>query len=282
MYQLIALTLVVCVTGCDDSPLRTAPVSEPAQPPADEAPSLVPGAPSATPGGGSSPTQTSKACSPCTKQGECGGAANHCLVNTATGEKFCGVDCSSGQSCPSGFNCISIQTSTGTIHQCSPAKGTCSSSTTTSPGGSTSSGSGCGTVDEMRAYLLQKLNEIRAKRNLPAYKGDSCLDLVATDGNNEWAAGGPAHGHFMRECLYIVPKCECNWQQENMGMSGGSNRTWQTDIVMVLQNMMAEETYGGGHFLNIVSTKWTRVGTGILCTGSGSSVMVRLTNDFGP
>jgi hypothetical protein len=136
-------------------------------------------------------------------------------------------------------------------------------------------------MDEMRQYSLQRLNAIRAGRNPPPapYALDDCLNGVADAGNQEWAAGGPAHGKFVRECITKVPSCACNWQQENMGYTSGSyQRSWQSEIDGILQSMMSEESYGGGHFQNIVSTKWKRVGVGIICTTNS----LRFTHDFGP
>ncbi len=56
-----------------------------------------------------------KACDPCTSNFECGGPNDLCLQ--ANGKRFCGVDCSSGQSCPSNFVCVSL---TSGAKQCVP------------------------------------------------------------------------------------------------------------------------------------------------------------------
>ncbi|MEW5855081.1 MAG: hypothetical protein AB2A00_40265 [Myxococcota bacterium] len=45
------------------------------------------------------------------QEGECGEPANYCLIDTTdpTGRgHFCGVDCSDGQSCPSGYECSDV------------------------------------------------------------------------------------------------------------------------------------------------------------------------------
>jgi hypothetical protein len=155
----------------------------------------------------------------------------------------------------------------------------------TNDSGSGGAGGLCGQIDQMRTYNLQVLNTIRAGRNppLPPYKLDSCLNNIAAAANKEWASGGSAHGKFVRECITKRPNCKCNWQQENMGASWGTNlaknQTWKQIIERHMNNMMKEEPYNGGHFRNIVSTKWKRVGVGIVCNGIKS---LHLTNDFGP
>ncbi len=41
-------------------------------------------------------------------QDSCGKGANFCLYSTYTGTTYCGVDCSSGQACPNGYDCRDV------------------------------------------------------------------------------------------------------------------------------------------------------------------------------
>ena len=258
--------------------LKSADGSSPSSPPQSPAapPSTPPTSPSTPP---TSPGPVSVLCHACTATADCGGPPDYCLVS-ATGERFCGKDCSSGKSCPDGYSCLTIQAQT-TVMQCVPITKTCQNGSPATPSTPPAGSTGCGTLEEMRQYSVKSLNVIRAGRNppLPPYAEDACLDGVADAGNAEWGAGGPAHGKFVRECITKVPGCACDWQQENMGYAAGTAPTsWQARIDGILKSMMAEEPYSGGHFQNIVSTKWKRVGVGITCTSSS----LRMTNDFGP
>lgn len=62
-------------------------------------------------------------CSPCTVNGECGGAVDLCLNNTLTNERFCGVDCSNTDGlCPPGGFCMDLGNG---MKQCVPPNSTC-------------------------------------------------------------------------------------------------------------------------------------------------------------
>jgi Cys-rich repeat protein len=65
-------------------------------------------------------------CEPCNSDAQCG-ATNQCVTirggNQGGGERACGLDCSTGTSCPSGFAChlIAGQNNVVTAEQCEPA-----------------------------------------------------------------------------------------------------------------------------------------------------------------
>ncbi len=61
-------------------------------------------------------------CGSCSRNNhsQCGGPADLCLTNTATGDSFCGRDCRSA-GCPSGYRCFTI----GRYAQCAPPTGVC-------------------------------------------------------------------------------------------------------------------------------------------------------------
>ncbi|MDF1563878.1 MAG: lamin tail domain-containing protein [Deltaproteobacteria bacterium] len=62
-------------------------------------------------------------CESCSSDAGCGTAEDRCV--TTLGTPFCGVDCSGGGSCPTGYTCTDLG---GTISQCTPVSGTCGSS----------------------------------------------------------------------------------------------------------------------------------------------------------
>jgi len=55
-------------------------------------------------------------CQSCTGSGdnECGGPQNYCVTIGGAGP-YCGVDCSQGQACPRGFDCLPISDGAGNI-----------------------------------------------------------------------------------------------------------------------------------------------------------------------
>jgi hypothetical protein len=61
-------------------------------------------------------------CRPCTAEGACEAAGSICLTNQATGEQFCGVDCSGMGECPRGSQCFDL--GEGNM-QCAPTQATC-------------------------------------------------------------------------------------------------------------------------------------------------------------
>lgn len=49
-------------------------------------------------------------CKPCESDLDCGSSNNFCLrLNSGLDQTYCGVDCSSGQECPRGFECLRIR-----------------------------------------------------------------------------------------------------------------------------------------------------------------------------
>jgi hypothetical protein len=59
-------------------------------------------------------------CLRCERNEDCGGANNYCLRLGGSLDPFCGVDCSAGQECPRGYDCVPVRT-TGDVtlaYQC--------------------------------------------------------------------------------------------------------------------------------------------------------------------
>ncbi|MBK6690520.1 MAG: hypothetical protein IPG45_38990 [Deltaproteobacteria bacterium] len=60
-------------------------------------------------------------CEPCDDDDQCGGPEDLCigyLANNTIFDRSCGTDCSQGQACPSGYQCISVRQ--GSAQQCRP------------------------------------------------------------------------------------------------------------------------------------------------------------------
>ena len=60
-------------------------------------------------------------CSPCQSNDDCGGGGLCIQPGADAGAPFCGVACTTNQSCPAGFVCSAV----GTNKQCLPASGPC-------------------------------------------------------------------------------------------------------------------------------------------------------------
>ncbi len=112
-------------------------------------------------GSTSSSGGASSFCGSCASNADCGGGNNFCLTDSS-GNDYCGVDCSSGQACPSAATCQPILNQNGNPvgSNCVPTSGSCadlgtgsssssggsSSSSSSSAGGSSSSGSSSSTA----------------------------------------------------------------------------------------------------------------------------------------
>jgi uncharacterized protein YkwD len=133
---------------------------------------------------------------------------------------------------------------------------------------------------EMRQYMLDAVNTIRAMTNLPALKMDACLNKIADTAIADAATGG-VHGYFKNNCMNAAhnfgKSCECNWAQENYGAAGGSSYTWKDTLNVPVCGMM-DEPKGVGHRGNIENKEWTRLGVGIIKKGTGSTQWV---HEFG-
>ncbi len=81
-------------------------------------------------------------CASCSADADCGGGNNFCLAFSFG--NYCGTDCSSGQPCANGANCVSIGDGSGNVvgMNCIPAGTDCSGVNT--GGGPTGSGNGSG------------------------------------------------------------------------------------------------------------------------------------------
>ncbi len=119
-------------------------------------------------------------------------------------------------------------------------------------------------------HNLLVLNAYRACAGVAPLTMDAVLSAYALIGAQEYAAGGPAHGHFLSTPCPYPTACA-----ENQGWSYGQPTDF-AEIDVILAGMWAEGP-GGGHYDNMVNPAWTIVGVGIVARSDGT---LFLTNDF--
>ena len=119
-------------------------------------------------------------------------------------------------------------------------------------------------------HNLLVLNAYRACAGVPPLVLDPALSQYALVGSQQYAAGGPVHGHFNADPCPYPRSCS-----ENQGWSYGQRGDFG-EIDNILR-LMWDEGPGGVHYDNIVNPAWTVVGIGIVVTSDGT---LFLTNDF--
>lgn len=218
------------------------------------------------------PTPTSGSfCAPCSSDADCGGSGSYCLTNPSNGEQFCGVDCTSA-ACPSGGECVSIDTGTGTtINQCVPSGSSCSGVAGTAP---TPDPGGTGTVspDADLQHCVDVINMYRAMVGSAPLARAADLETFAAAGAASDSMTGMAHGHFISMSGGGIAWAENEipgWPLSEFGsishiMDQGSADMWA-------------EGPGGGHYENMKNPAYTHVGCGVFTTPDGS---IWITQDY--
>ena len=169
----------------------------------DEADAGQPGAPPTSGAGGSGPGADATVgptgpCGACLSSEECGDANDACIRHE--GESFCGRDCGEGFGCPDGYDCVELANSR--LEQCIPSS-SCPEPATTPP-----------PLDEIRAYLLLRINAERLDRNRAPLQAMTCLDGLAQQSAVAYARSDEPLGKFVKECDPIWPNCSCGWSAE--------------------------------------------------------------------
>lgn len=134
-------------------------------------------------------------CGACESSAECGDSNDACLRHQDV--RFCGRDCDDGFGCPEGYGCVQLDNSR--LRQCVPARG-CPEPAPAPPA-----------LDEIRAYLLSRINTERVARDRAALESGSCLDQLAQDSALAYARTDDPLGKFVKECDPIWPSCSCGW-----------------------------------------------------------------------
>jgi uncharacterized protein YkwD len=137
-------------------------------------------------------------------------------------------------------------------------------------------------------HNLATLNGYRTQAGLPPYVLDEQLSAFALAGSQELTMDHLPHQHFRTAMIFAPGTGFKNSAGENQGDPNGwkvmsqdptANETMQIDDI--LAKMYAEgpgpaNDPAHGHYNNIMSTKFTRVGVGLIEVGGH----LYLTNDF--
>jgi hypothetical protein len=123
-------------------------------------------------------------------------------------------------------------------------------------GGGTKDAGGGGSKD-LEQICVDKINEYRATKGLPAYarwaEAEACTDGQAKSDSET----GQAHGAF--------GKCQEMAQDECPGWSGPP-----ADMIGKCLQMMWDEGPGGGHYENMASKKYTKAACGFFTMTNGN------------
>lgn len=136
-------------------------------------------------------------CAPCTDSDACGDANDVCIRRDS--ELFCGRDCDEGLGCPDGYQCAELDNIR--LFQCVPVS-RCSDAAPQP------------TLDELRQYLLERINAERLARDRPPLAPSACLDSLAQESALDYARTDEPLGKFIRECEPLYPNCSCGWSAQ--------------------------------------------------------------------
>ena len=134
--------------------------------------------------------------------------------------------------------------------------------------------------DPLVKYNVDRLNAYRAQKGLAPLLYDAKISAFARTGSEELADDHDPHAHF-RAHADGAPGFGSR-SAENQGDPSGvgpmdldatTNGKKQIDVML---RMMMDEGPGGGHYENIVSARFRRVGVGLVYAGG----RLYLTNDF--
>jgi uncharacterized protein YkwD len=214
--------------------------------------------------------------------------------STSSGAGASGSGGTSGSSSSASSSGASGSTSSGSV-------GASSSGGVTSSGGpsdsgpsssSSSSGSNGGDAgmasgfDQFQAHNRDVINQYRATLNLPPLVLDAQLCVFALAGSSELSQDHMPHAHFMSAGTALWTQGFTTQAGENQGDPNGwpkastdPTRNELTQIDQIQQAMFNEGPGSGeshGHYENIMSTTFTRLGVGLLEVNG----LLYLTNDF--
>jgi uncharacterized protein YkwD len=134
--------------------------------------------------------------------------------------------------------------------------------------------------DPLVRYNVDVINAYRQRAGLPPYYYDANISVFAYAGSQQLASDHSAHAHF-HCCSQGAPGFGRS-RAENQGDPGGvpqmhgdpfTNGRMQVDLML---KMMMDEGPGGGHYDNMMSTRYRRVGVGLYYAGG----KLYMTNDF--
>lgn len=124
-------------------------------------------------------------------------------------------------------------------------------------------------------HNLDKINGYRKQNGLPDYTLDHGLSDFAFAGSTELTQDHISHKHAMDCATFAGSE---NQSGPNGFQGGAAGYTEMTEIDWLIDHMYAAGP-GEGHHDNIVSSRWTRLGVGLIEDSAGT---LYLTNDFAP
>jgi hypothetical protein len=134
--------------------------------------------------------------------------------------------------------------------------------------------------DPLVRYNIDAINMYRQRSGLPPYQYDAQISAFAYAGSQQLSGDHAAHAHF--HCCSQGAPGFGHARAENQGDPGGvpamsrdpyGNGRLQIDTML---KMMMDEGPGGGHYDNMMSTRYHRVGVGLFYAGN----KLYMTNDF--
>lgn len=194
---------------------------------------------------GGSPDETvgpTGLCGTCSSSDECGDANDACVRHN--GSNFCARDCEEGLGCPSGYTCADLENSR--LRQCVPEQ-TCQPPLAPP------------SLDELRSYLLMRINTLRLSRQQGPLEGSTCLDRLAQESALAYARTDEPLGKYVQECYPIAPQCSCGWIAE----AEVSVAHYGLDWLSAMEAALADDRVSG----TVVEVDFARVGIGFWISG---------------
>ncbi|HVH46651.1 MAG TPA: CAP domain-containing protein [Labilithrix sp.] len=134
--------------------------------------------------------------------------------------------------------------------------------------------------DPLVRYNVERVNAYRAQKGLPALLYDANISAFARRGSEQLARDHAPHAHFAAN-VKGAPGFGSR-SAENQGDPGGvpsldadASRNGKKQVDIMLKLMM-DEGPGGGHYDNMMNTRFRRIGIGLFYAGG----KLYMTNDF--
>ena len=127
---------------------------------------------------------------------------------------------------------------------------------------------------EARQYTLARVNRFRAQAGRAPLRLDDSINAFSQAASQELSRDHTPHRYFQTNWS----ACACRINAENQGDWNGVPPAPVHNQIDQMLDLMISEGPGGGHYENMLSPKWTRMGAGIVNPGG----MMYFTNDFGP
>lgn len=135
-------------------------------------------------------------------------------------------------------------------------------------------------ADPLVKYNVDRVNQYRAQKGLPALLYDASISAFARSGSEQLSRDHTPHAYFAANAQGA--KAFGSRSAENQGDPGGvppldadRGRNGQKQVDIMLKLMM-DEGPGGGHYDNMMNARFRRIGIGLHYAGG----KLYMTNDF--